>query len=332
MNATRVLWDDVPADVKDALAGRTDVKVGGTAIVDRQGERWYFRKTQFGWNNQAVDREAGAGPEVAPDLTPAQKEEALRQVKKVEDAMAARAAERAAAADLPAPEEDEELEYVGAQTPRTREMLRRLAEEQLQDIIKRMVEEDRYGVGPLSEAQQEHLKEIRENLQRASGIPKEFFQPRRMGHFVGGLDPGGFKPGDQVSYDDGSGQKVVGRVTSVDHAQGRVDVVLDLSQEQGRISYNISSEIRRAPRMLGRLGPGPIVDREDTLDFCLPEEALSHIVGLDFGMFHPGSSLRVKLPGGVDFDGCVTELERRNCGADFFQYKVTMVGEARYTS
>lgn len=77
--STRVLWDKVPAPVKAALGARADVKLGGTAIVDSEGSRWYFARTPWGWNNLAVDH-AAAAEATASDLTDAQKAEALRQV------------------------------------------------------------------------------------------------------------------------------------------------------------------------------------------------------------------------------------------------------------
>lgn len=90
MNATRVLWDDVPAGIKEELAGRRDVKQGAVAIVDREEggrkERWYFRRVPSGWNNTAVDRDSNAA-EAASDLTPQQREAALKNVKRVEEAM-----------------------------------------------------------------------------------------------------------------------------------------------------------------------------------------------------------------------------------------------------
>jgi hypothetical protein len=71
---SRVLWDDVPAEVKADLATRGPAEEGARAIVDVQpGERWYFRRTRDGWNHLSTDRAARAAP--AEDLTPEQKAE-----------------------------------------------------------------------------------------------------------------------------------------------------------------------------------------------------------------------------------------------------------------
>jgi hypothetical protein len=92
---TRVLWDEVPPDVKTDLALRGAAREGAHAIVDvRPGERWYFRRTRYGWNHLSTDRAAKAAP--ADDLTPEQKaerkanepllqrtEEALRRLEEV---------------------------------------------------------------------------------------------------------------------------------------------------------------------------------------------------------------------------------------------------------
>lgn len=70
MNSTRVLWDALPAEVRADLNTRS-AKVGATAIVDHGGARWYFRRTEHGWNNLAVDRDP-TGTDAASDLTPDQ--------------------------------------------------------------------------------------------------------------------------------------------------------------------------------------------------------------------------------------------------------------------
>lgn len=66
---SRVLWDEVPEDIKRELDARRDLKDGSTAIVERPlaGARWYFRRTRYGWNNLSVDR-APAAQGVAGDL------------------------------------------------------------------------------------------------------------------------------------------------------------------------------------------------------------------------------------------------------------------------
>lgn len=86
IKATRVVWDDVPADVKADLAARGAQKEGAAAIVDvlnpnGNTERWYFRRTLHGWNNLSVDRDAAAA-EVAHDLTPQQR--AAEEAKELE--------------------------------------------------------------------------------------------------------------------------------------------------------------------------------------------------------------------------------------------------------
>lgn len=84
----RVLWDAVPAHVRAALQARErPPREGETAIVDAaRGERWYFRRTVYGWNHLSTDRQS-SNDAVASDLTPEQRAEALRQVEKVERAM-----------------------------------------------------------------------------------------------------------------------------------------------------------------------------------------------------------------------------------------------------
>lgn len=76
----RVLWDDVPADIKHKLGVRTlneSPQDGAIAIVDcDDGRRWYFEKVEAGWNNLNV----GPGPtqaEVADDLDDKQRDDAL---------------------------------------------------------------------------------------------------------------------------------------------------------------------------------------------------------------------------------------------------------------
>lgn len=96
---THVLWDDVPEDVKAHLATRGAAKEDATAIVDRPDERWYFRKTPFGWKH--LSTVACAAEAHASDLTPDQTAEELARItadrKKVEELLAK------AAAKTPAP-------------------------------------------------------------------------------------------------------------------------------------------------------------------------------------------------------------------------------------
>lgn len=73
----RVLWEQVPDAVKDDLKSRESPRVGDTAISEAlAGQRWYFRRTEYGWNNISMDDEATPA-EVASDLTPADKARAM---------------------------------------------------------------------------------------------------------------------------------------------------------------------------------------------------------------------------------------------------------------
>lgn len=83
---SRVLWDEVPVEVKEALTERTEAKVGAVAIIDSEEGRWYFRREQFGWNNLSVDR-GEVSREVASDLSPEQRAVAEKQVTYVEKLM-----------------------------------------------------------------------------------------------------------------------------------------------------------------------------------------------------------------------------------------------------
>ncbi len=83
----RILWDAVPQAIKDELALRERPREGDTAIIDAApGERWYFRRTAHGWNHVSTDKES-KNDSIASDLTPAQRDEALRQVAEVEKRM-----------------------------------------------------------------------------------------------------------------------------------------------------------------------------------------------------------------------------------------------------
>lgn len=64
---TRILWDDVPDEVKAELEQRGPCRDGQVAICEAvRGQRWYFTRTRWGWNCQGVDRQADDS--VASDL------------------------------------------------------------------------------------------------------------------------------------------------------------------------------------------------------------------------------------------------------------------------
>jgi len=88
---TRVLWDDVPDDVKDQLSGRKDDGVGTTAIVDSGAERWYFTKVPSGWNHVSTGDAPGHGEEPEP-LPRTVDLESIEKIAKVTEVPAARSA------------------------------------------------------------------------------------------------------------------------------------------------------------------------------------------------------------------------------------------------
>lgn len=97
-----VTWDDVPAAVKNDLLSRRDARIGATAISEAVlGERWYFRRTDHGWRNLSVDRDAVTPDAIASDLTPAQRAEAETQIERVKKAMEERGLAAGASAATP---------------------------------------------------------------------------------------------------------------------------------------------------------------------------------------------------------------------------------------
>lgn len=71
MTREKVLWDAVPAQVRDELARRSDIPQSGHAIVENVADAtWYFRRVRDGWLNLSVDRTPRTRGEVAADLPP----------------------------------------------------------------------------------------------------------------------------------------------------------------------------------------------------------------------------------------------------------------------
>jgi hypothetical protein len=98
MNSTRILWSDVPHEIKTELAHRLTegAKEGSHAIVECAGGRHYFRRTQFGWNHISYQPECTE--ETASDLSDEQGKEAYESIKAVMDRSQARAAKAKAKA------------------------------------------------------------------------------------------------------------------------------------------------------------------------------------------------------------------------------------------
>ena len=96
----RILWENVPLRVKAELEARTRPRPGETAIVDAaRGERWYFRRTLYGWNHISTDRQS-SNDSIAVDLDDEQRAQALAQVERMEQKMREWSA---ASAQRPAP-------------------------------------------------------------------------------------------------------------------------------------------------------------------------------------------------------------------------------------
>jgi len=84
----RIVWDDVPGEVRDQLAEREAKErpeQGTTAIVDRGAERWYFSRVPAGWNCVGRGDAPGHGEEPKVD------EEAMAEKRAKFDSMMRRA-------------------------------------------------------------------------------------------------------------------------------------------------------------------------------------------------------------------------------------------------
>lgn len=97
-------WPDA---VARELAARTDIKVGGTAIVDSAEGRWYFRRLTprpDAWKLLSIDPQRRPGVDRANDLTPEQIERRKAERTRMDDLLE-RAAEHLAASAKPATED-----------------------------------------------------------------------------------------------------------------------------------------------------------------------------------------------------------------------------------
>jgi hypothetical protein len=72
-------------DVQAELDLRTDVKTNHVAIVERGSTRHYYKRLPFGWKHLSTSTDAC--PSFDHEQTPAQREQALAQTSKVEEAM-----------------------------------------------------------------------------------------------------------------------------------------------------------------------------------------------------------------------------------------------------
>lgn len=72
-------------DVQAELDLRTDIKTNGVAIVERGSTRHYYKKLAHGWKH--ISTSTDASPSFDHEQTAEQREEALKQTAKVEEAM-----------------------------------------------------------------------------------------------------------------------------------------------------------------------------------------------------------------------------------------------------
>ena len=72
-------------DVQAELDLRTDIKTNGVAIVERGSTRHYYKKLAHGWKH--ISTSTDASPSFDHEQTKEQREEALKQTAKVEEAM-----------------------------------------------------------------------------------------------------------------------------------------------------------------------------------------------------------------------------------------------------
>lgn len=72
-------------DIQAELDLRTDIKTNGVAIVERGSTRHYYKKLAHGWKH--ISTSTDASPSFDHEQTKEQREEALKQTAKVEEAM-----------------------------------------------------------------------------------------------------------------------------------------------------------------------------------------------------------------------------------------------------
>lgn len=101
--ARELTTPELPQEVRRELSVRTDIKVGGTAIVDAAGQRWYFRRTGLrddAWKFLS-SAQHGPNPDRADDLTPEQRAKRRAEAEKMGELLD-KAAKRMAASAKPA--------------------------------------------------------------------------------------------------------------------------------------------------------------------------------------------------------------------------------------